>query len=187
MKRFSYRLREYPFDARHLKMNEIIHIKPHHFIDIVAAVGSGKISFEPHPYGHAQHTIAATIIGNLDLLLEIECGADDICQPCIHNIDGVCDDTIDTSYRPTAPSSKREWNLLIDLRWCERLQLKQGDRLTAREFLERLKSAERYIHDIYREVQGERTRHRSTHLQAGIKTLLPPPPFGSSLQSGFSP
>jgi len=66
--------------------------------------------------------------------LRIELGADDICSPCRHNLGGLCDDTIDTSFRPRASQSKREWNLRIDRRWCQRLGLQQDDGLTAREF-----------------------------------------------------
>ena len=98
-------------------MCKAILIKPHHFIDIITALGTGRMEFEPHPYGHAVHTVAARLIGDRDALLEMELGADDICSPCVHNVDGVCDDTIDTSFRPQAPSKKRDYNLLIDTRW----------------------------------------------------------------------
>ncbi len=149
-----------------------IRIKPHHFIDIVTAVGDGKLTFSPHPYGHAQHSVAAKIIDTPNISLIIELGADDICKPCIHNIDGTCDDTIDTSYRPQAPTSKQEWNLLIDQRWCKRLQLKQNDILSAQEFLRRLQHHSQNITDIYREIPEERTAERSRKLGKGIKLLL---------------
>ena len=83
-------------------MTDVIHIKPHHFVDILTTHGAGQTRFAPHPYGHAQHTVAAQLYAEHDVLLEIELGADDICLPCVHNIDGLCDDTIDTSFRPTA-------------------------------------------------------------------------------------
>ncbi|NQU59214.1 MAG: hypothetical protein HQ513_18440 [Rhodospirillales bacterium] len=118
---------------------EIIAIKPHHFVDILTSFCAGKRTFQPHPLGHAVHTISERILLNRDVLLEMEWGADDICGPCTRNIDGSCEDTIDTSYRPAAPSSKREWNLIIDQRWCERLEVKQGDRLNARELAERIR------------------------------------------------
>ena len=100
---------------------QAIRIKPHHFVDILTAVGAGREAFDPHPYGHAVHLVARAILANPDVLLEIDLGADDICAPCDHNLHGRCDDTIDTSYRPQAPPSKLEWNLRIDRRWCERL------------------------------------------------------------------
>lgn len=153
-------------------MAKPIRIKPHHFVDIVTALGAGQKRFEPHPYGHAVHTVAAMIAADPAVLLEMEFGADDICEPCVHNIGGLCDDTIDTSHRPDAPASKREWNLRIDRRWASQLGLEQGDRLTAREFCARLRDATGDITDIYREIPAGRTAVRAANLKEGILTLL---------------
>jgi hypothetical protein len=153
-------------------MEHVIRIKPHHFVDIITSFSSENLIFEPHPYGHAVHTVSQRVLEDRDILLEMELGADDICVPCKHNIGGICDDTIDTSFRPKAPSSKREWNLIIDRRWCERLKLKQGDRLTAREFCERLRDSSGDITDIYREIPAERTADRARRLRAGIRRFL---------------
>jgi len=153
-------------------MPEMIRIKPHHFIDIVTAFGVGQTQFEPHPYGHAVHTVAARIAGDPDILLEMEFGADDICEPCVHNIDGLCDDTIDTSYRPDAPTLKREWNLLLDTRWAAQLGIEEGDRLTAREFCSRLRGALVGITHVYREIPAERTALRAANLEKGIEKVL---------------
>jgi hypothetical protein len=153
-------------------MDEKIFIKPHHFIDILRAVGSGKRKFEPHSYGHAVHIIAEKLLANRDIILEIELGIDDICRPCKHNIDGICDDKIDISFRPTAPESKGQWNLLIDRRWCERLSLKQGDKLSSRQFCERLRDYGNNITDIYREMPFERVHQRELELKKGIEFFL---------------
>jgi hypothetical protein len=150
----------------------MIRIKPHHFVDIITSFGDGKVELKPHPYGHAVHTVTAQILRNHDVLLEMELGADDICAPCKHNIAGRCDDKIDTSYRPGAPSSKQEWNLLIDQRWCARLKIKQGDRLTARQFCERLRELAGDITDIYREIPADRTADRARKLRTGITKFL---------------
>jgi len=153
-------------------MDDIIRIKPHHFIDIVTAFGDGVDAPPPHPFGHAVHTVTARVLADRDILLEMELGADDICAPCDHNIDGLCDDTIDTSFRPQAPASKREWNLIIDHRWCARLGLDQGDRLTAREFCGRLREKAGDITDIYREIPGGMTAERQRKLEKGIAEFL---------------
>jgi hypothetical protein len=153
-------------------MKSLIRIKPHHFVDIITSFSADDLTFEPSPYGHAVHTVSERILKDRDILLEMELGADDICAPCIHNINGLCDDIIDTSFRPDAPSSKREWNLIIDKRWCERLNLQQGNRLTAREFCERLRDNTDGITDIYREIPVERTAERASKLEAGIKKFL---------------
>jgi len=151
---------------------EMIAIKPHHFVDIIASFGIGERIFQPHPFGHAAHIISERILRNHDVLLEIELGADAICKPCAYNINGSCDDTIDTSYRPAAPPSKREWNLLIDRRWCERIKVKQGDRLSARELAERIRDYMGVITDIYREIPDDRTTERAQRLMKGIQFFL---------------
>jgi hypothetical protein len=153
-------------------MTDAVRIKPHHFVDIVAALGRGQMTFEPHPYGHDVHGVAARLLDDHDTLLEIELGADDICRPCVHNADGLCDDTIDTSFRPDAPSSKREYNVLIDERWCERLGLTPGQRLTARELCRLLRERAGDIAGIYRENPADRTAKRAEDLGAGIAKYL---------------
>ena len=155
----------------------VIYIKPHHFVDIITSCSCGvenlRLNLKPTPsYGHAVHTVTTQILSNRDILLEMELGADDICKPCKHNINGLCDDTIDTSYRPDAPSLKREWNLTIDQRWCERLKIKQGDKLTAREFCERLRDYAGDITTIYREIPRDLTAERANKLSEGIKKFL---------------
>jgi len=153
-------------------MSNLIRIKPHHFIDIIRSFGQGHREFTPHAYGHAVHTVAERLWRERDVMLEMELGADDICAPCVHNVDGLCVDTIDTSFRPDAPTSKREYNLLIDQRWCERLDIEQGTRLTAREFCERLRDRMGDITSIYRENPPERVAARAQAIQAGIEAFL---------------
>lgn len=152
-------------------MREIIHIKPHHFIDIIASFDNEEL-FKPHPYGHAQHTVAKKIFTSKEILLIMELGIDDICSPCIHNVNGACDDIIDTSFRPLAPKSKNEWNLLIDKRWCQRLNIKQGDRLTPLQFCNLLKEKGEDISDIYRELPPDRIIKKEQQIKKGIEYYL---------------
>jgi hypothetical protein len=153
-------------------MPAVISIKPHHFVDIIMSLGTGQTTFEPHPYGHDVHRVAADILADPETMLRMELGADDICKPCKHNIDGSCDDRIDISFRPTAPESKRQYNLLVDERWCERLRLKQGTTLTARQLCERIRDHAGDIADIYRESPAERTTDRLRRLRSGIGKFL---------------
>jgi hypothetical protein len=150
----------------------MIAIKPHHFVDIVTSFADGWSEFEPHPYGHAVHRVAREILGNRDIILRMELGADDICLPCCHNIDGLCDDTIDTSFRPQAPRSKRAYNLLLDQRWSERLGVQQDDQLTARELCARIRDCAGDIRDIYRETAASRTAERQAKLLRGAVKFL---------------
>jgi len=150
----------------------MIAIKPHHFVDIIAALGAGQTEMAPHPYGHALHSVTRQILSDPDVLLCIECGADDICRPCQHNVDGMCDDTIDTSFRPAAPRSKQQYNRLIDDRWCQHLGVQQGDRLTARELCLLIRDCLDDLPDIYRENPPERTAERRVRLEQGIAAFL---------------
>lgn len=150
----------------------MILIKPHHFIDIITSFGAGQRTFQPHPYGHGVHTVSQWILDDGDTIIEMELGADDICKPCIHNINGSCDDTIDTSFRPQAPSSKKAWNLLIDQRWCERLGIRQGDQFSARDLCRRIRNKMGDITDIYREVPADRTKKRKDNLIKGLEYYL---------------
>ena len=150
----------------------MISIKPHHFIDIITSFGAGQRTFQPHPYGHNVHIVSQQILNDSDTILEMELGADDICKPCIHNINGSCDDTIDTSFRPLAPSSKKAWNLRIDQRWCERLGIRQGDQLSARDLCLRIRGRMGDITDIYRETPAERTKKRHVNLIKGLEYYL---------------
>lgn len=150
----------------------MISIKPHHFVDIITAFGEGRTDPKPHPFGHAVHTITKAILADRDVALRMEMGADDICRPCRHNINGVCDDTIDTSYRPEAPTSKREYNLLLDERWSNRLGLKQDDTLTARQLCELIRDRAGDINDIYREMPQKSNDERLAKLEKGIADFL---------------
>ena len=152
-------------------MDQVIRVKPHHFVDILTRFGAGE-PFTPHPYGHAFHSVAERIIDDRDVTLQLDFGADDICDPCIHNVEGVCDDTIDTRYRPEAPAEKTAWNLLLDKRWCERLGLTEGGRLTARDLAERIRERAGDITDIYREIPADRTAARARKLEAGVDRFL---------------
>jgi len=150
----------------------MIAIKPHHFVDIITAFWDESTDFHPHPYGHAVHSVSKSIIEDRNIGLRIELGADDICTPCLHNINGMCDDTIDISFRPAAPKSKREYNLIIDQRWCERLGIKQDDQMTAKELCLRIRDIAGNITDIYRETPSARTAERQAKLQKGITKFL---------------
>jgi len=152
--------------------DDVIRIKPHHFVDILTEIGAGVRQWQPHPYGHAVHTVAAALVAGPDRMLQMDFGADDICAPCCHNIDEVCDDTIDTSYRPAAPKSKREYNLLLDARWGERLDLAEGDQLTARAFAERVRDRGGDVTAIYRELPADRIARRQSELDKGVELYL---------------
>ena len=150
----------------------IVRTKPHHFLDIIAALGEGITSYEPHAYGHAVHSVAAKLLADPGTEIELVIGADDICAPCRHNAGGACNDTIDISFRPKAPRSKGHWNRRIDERWFERLGLKEGDRMAASAFCRAALDRMGDITDIYREEPAERTAAREAKLRKGLALYL---------------
>jgi hypothetical protein len=151
----------------------MIRVKPHHLVDILCDIGAGQTNWQPHPYGHLVHVVGAAVLADPEARLEMDFGADDICRPCLHNIHGRCDDTIDTSFRPKASTSKRENNLLLDARWSERLGLAEGTRLTVREFCRLLRErAWDDISDIYLEEPTERSATRLEKMRKGVERLL---------------
>jgi len=153
-------------------MNDKIKIKPHHFIDIITSFSADKVILEPHHYSHNVHSISKAILENRNTLLEIDLGADDICKPCIHNIDGICDDILDISNRPEVPPLKREWNLILDKRWCKRLKIDQGEIISVLEFCELLKEGSNYLLEIYKENNRENTIQREINLKMGLKKYI---------------
>ena len=150
----------------------MISIKPHHFIDIITSFGAGKKAFQAHPHGHAVHIVSEQILNDRNICLKMDLGIDNICQPCIHNVGGVCNDIIDTSYRPLAPSSKNDWNLIIDRRWCQRLEIEQGFQSNAYDFCERIRDKMGDITDIYREIPAHMTANRNANLVKGLEFYL---------------
>jgi len=153
-------------------MNNIIKIKPHHFIDIITSFSADRVILKPHYYYHNVHSISKTILENRNTLLEIDLGTDDICKPCIHNINGICDDMLDISNRPKVPQLKREWNLILDTRWCKRLKIDQGTIISVLEFCELLVEGSNNLLEIYKENKREHNIEREINLKKGLKKYL---------------
>lgn len=152
--------------------NVITYIRPLHFVDILCDYGAGVDVFTPHAFGHALHTVANRFIADPEIMLEITFDADEVCGPCVHNIDGVCDNTLDRSYRPSAPVMMRDWDLMINRRWCERLAIHPGDRLTARTFGELLRDRRGDITELFPEILDDRILTKEKNLKEGIRKLL---------------
>ncbi len=153
-------------------MDDVIFIRPLHFVDIICDYGAGVDEFTPHPYGHAIHLVANRMLRDRDTLLEITLEPDDVCKPCSHNVDGVCDNTIDRSYRPDAPPLMRDWDLLINRRWCERLGIREGERYTARELCALLRDRAGDIRSVFPEILDGRTAVKEKNMREGIRKFL---------------
>lgn len=110
-----------------------IKLRPHHVLDIITSYGHSD-KFEPHPYGHAVHVVAATILTNLEQEVEFVIGADEICHPCKHlQSNGQCGDIV---HQLDPPISKQKYNDELDNRLFDDLGLPSSGTMTIREYLE---------------------------------------------------
>jgi len=149
-------------------METSVLMKPHHFVDIIIHLGAKTLSLQPHPYGHSWHKVAALLLTNLETNLILTPGADDICHGCSHLIRGICNDIIDTSWRPRAPVSKYLWNLTLDGRWLDLLNLNSGRCLPAFSFCELLEKYWKRFPSVYEELPVSVVAARQQNLRKGL-------------------
>jgi len=110
-----------------------LRLRPHHIIDIITDHGK-NIQYEPHPYGHSQHTVAPKLLSNLDLNIKLVLGADDICYGCKHLLpDGKC---IDVLAQITPSPSKQAYNDVLDNRLFDFLTIDNNCVISTRKYLE---------------------------------------------------
>jgi hypothetical protein len=110
-------------------------LRPHHLLDILCDYGHG-LTYQPHPYGHALHTVAASLLADLDLEITFVIAADAICQPCRHlGADGQCDDLLGPP--PDSPS-KQAYNDALDRRLWAYLKLDPEHPITFRTFCQQV-------------------------------------------------
>jgi hypothetical protein len=141
-------------------------LRPHHLLDIVTQHGAGG-EFGPHPYGHAVHTCAEIVLNDPGTEVEFVVGADFICEPCTHLVDGLCDDVL-SQLDPPIP--KQEYNDDLDRRVLAHLGMRARDVMTVREFLARV--AERFegLPEICTHPK-QQLEYRATNLRAGLGKL----------------
>jgi len=142
-------------------------LRPHHVLDIVSGYGQ-DVEFKPHPYGHAVHTVARSILSNVDLEFEFAVGADEICQPCTHlRPDGQCDDVL---HQLEPPISKQKYNDDLDRRLLDYLGLTPAKAITIREYLEVVAKSLPGVEKICTH-PGEDQEARRRGLQRGLARL----------------
>lgn len=140
--------------------------RPHHLIDIICQYGAGT-PFRPSPYGHAVHTVAERIIADPGVLIQFGIGADDICAPCVHLVNGRCDDLV-RSLDP--PASKQDYNDALDERLLAFLGMTEGQTMTFREYLGVLRTHLDGLAQVCAH-PGETPEARHQRLVAGLAKL----------------
>jgi len=118
-------------------------IRIHHFFDIIRVLRSGKKLEANDLYKHSYHKVANTIRDFPDLKMKIVMDLDSVCDGCIHNKDGKCDDPLTIIKGFTM---KNDYNNYLDKRILEKSNISEGDIVTPRLIC---KSAYKYIDNIY--------------------------------------
>lgn len=140
--------------------------RPHHLIDIITQYGAGQ-PFQPSAYGHAVHTVAAEVIANPDVEIEFGIGADDICAPCIHLVNGRCDDVVGY-FDP--PASKHDYNDALDQRLLAFLGMAEGEVMSFRQYLTVLRAHMDGLPELCA-WPGQDPEARLRDLEAGLNKL----------------
>lgn len=140
--------------------------RPHHLIDIIVQYGAG-VPFEPSEYGHAVHTVAAAIIADPSIVVEFGSGADDICAPCKHLVNGRCDDVVG---QLDPPVSKHDYNDALDQRVLRLLGMHEGEAMSFGEYLAGLR---RHLDGLEKLCAhpGEDPREKAMALARGLDRL----------------
>ena len=142
-------------------------LRPHHLLDILCDYGHG-ITYQPHPYGHALHTVAAEVLSDLETDITFVIAADAICQPCRHlHPDGQCDDLLGPL--PDSPS-KQAYNDALDRRLWVYLKLDQQHQMTFRTFCQRVSQKLPGIEKVCTH-PGEEQSYRLAGLQKALDQL----------------
>jgi hypothetical protein len=114
----------------------------HHFFDIIRDLRTGSKIEANNSYKHSYHLVANTLRDSPDRKMRIVVDLDSICDGCIHNKDGKCDDPLTIKEGFTM---KNDYNNYLDRRILEKLSLSEGDIVTPREICN---SANIYIDNI---------------------------------------
>ncbi|MGE5557737.1 MAG: hypothetical protein ACM3WV_03910 [Bacillota bacterium] len=148
-----------------------IKMRPHHFIDILVSIGEGQRKFEPVPaYGGSDlNLITHKIWNDRNIIFDFLIGADDICHPCRHNIDGVCNDTFQKNNRTF---SKHRYNEELDIRWLNQLGFKEGMEMKARDFCKLVREKAGDMTSIYQHDTKEEVEIKKENLLKGIAVYL---------------
>lgn len=141
-------------------------LRPHHLLDIVTQYGSGA-PFKPHEYGHAVHTVAETVLADLDVRIRFIAGADDICAPC-RNLEA--DRCTDVLSQLDPPVSKQDYNDDLDRRLFAYFGMKEGQSLTFREYLATIRDHIAGIERVCTHPKEDPVRRRA-NLTRGLEKL----------------
>jgi hypothetical protein len=123
--------------------NVAMTIRIHHFFDIIRDLKTGEKIEADTNYDHSFHSVANTLRDSPDIRMKIVVGPDSVCDKCIHNINGNCDDSLTSKIGFTM---KNDYNNYLDKRILGKYNISEGDIVTPVKIC---KSAYKYIDNIY--------------------------------------
>ena len=148
----------------------MIIIKPHHFMDIIKLYGSGIEVFVPdEKMQHDFYKIANEIIKNPQVKLSLTIDADDICQPCVQCINGICDDGLP---KTLGNIKKDDYNKRLDQRLIDYLRLNLKEQYTALTLWRIMYEKKDIIFKVWLEEDDKITQRRFELFQLGAKKYL---------------
>ncbi|MFR6099285.1 DUF1284 domain-containing protein [Longibaculum muris] len=148
----------------------MIIIKPHHFMDIIKLYGSGIDVFVPdEKMQHDFYKIANEIIKNPQVKLSLTIDADDICQPCVQCINGICDDELP---KTLGNIKKDDYNKRLDQRLIDYLHLNLKEQYTALSLCRIMYEKKDIIFKVWLEEDDKITQRRFELFQLGAKKYL---------------
>ena len=118
-------------------------LRIHHFFDIIRDLRTGEKMVADTNYKHSNHSVGNTLRDSPETKMIIIVGLDSVCDGCIHNKEGVCDDPLTIKKGFTM---KHDYNNYLDKRILETLHWSEGDVVSPRKIC---KSAYKYIDAIY--------------------------------------
>ncbi len=99
-----------------------VRIKPHHLLDVYKLHGRGMYPFKPDPrFGHDFFRIGNALVEGRVTHVYFTVGADDICSPCTHKVNGVCGDAVEIG----AFTRKHDYNAYLDAELMRHLGLRE--------------------------------------------------------------
>ena len=145
-----------------------VHIKPHHFMDIIKLHGAGIEEFVPDiNMGHDFYKVANKIMRDPSLKLILTVEGDDICLPC-KKYKNCCQDQI--SHIPGF-KSKDDYNKLLDRRIIELYHL-QEEYYEARSLCALYYESSELIYEIWKEETAEAVDKRYALFVKGAEAYL---------------
>jgi hypothetical protein len=121
----------------------IMKMRIHHFFDIIRDLRTGEKIMADTNYKHSYHSVANILRDSPNIRMKIIIGIDSVCDGCIHNVDGKCDDPLTSK---SGFTMKHDYNNWLDKRILEKYNWSEGQIVTPEKIC---KSADKYIGNIY--------------------------------------